>query len=374
MDPIDNAALEAITTAIRSWTSSSNLLCMAIAIVVLRMESTRRAPQPIAGNRSGGVAMGCVKFLKQYAPEAAGVGACLCLALALRIRGQYGVASENNEVEAVAAIIREWPILLTADTLLALQAMLRVVVLVSSVLRAGAGPTLISQEAAAIAFGAAVGRTALAARSQHYLLDGPLGGNLPVACEILAVPLLAILCRGIHRRALMASVSTLAAAAWIASRNRLSLADDDVADALFIFAHTAELLAAFAYMSRALFSSDVGLGGAGSRRNVALHFAHVIMPFQQCLAAYYFNTAFDFTPSLVGAGHPFPILQIGCAAQFGAYVGAAVLHLAEFLESPVDEPAPLGQEVPIEAPYEWQSAAVVPRHAGVAVAVPRAVF
>merc|ERR1719235_2625445 len=75
---------------------------------------------------------------------------------------------------------------------------------------------------------------------------------------------------------------------------------------------------------------DVGTGRCG----VALRFTHIVMPVQQCLAAYYFVQAFEYMPELVAAGHPFHVLHFGNVAQLGAYAGAAVLHWAEYLDSP----------------------------------------
>lgn len=324
-----------LVNALSNATGNRNFLeCIigtVVAIVVLRLEVTRRAgPQNNPGNTGGSYGSTTVKLLQQHAPEVISLLACLIVAATLRIRG-----STNHGLPD--SLVQEWPILLTADTLLALQAMMRSLVLISTVLRIGKGPTLLSQEAAALACGAALVRAALAARSDVYLLDGPLGGKLPVACEFLSLLLLAILCRGIRGSALMVSSLTLATAAWIASRNRLSLAGDTVTDALFIFAHLAELLAAFAYLSRALLL-DAGLGGH-TKVNVALHYAHMLMPVQQCLAAYYFVQAFENVPELVGAGRPFEILTIGGVAQLGVYASAAILHLAEYIDAPAEEEA-----------------------------------
>merc|ERR1719498_304675 len=134
----------------------------------------------------------------------------------------------------------------------------------------------------------------------------------------------------------MTSALTICAAAYVASRNRLNLSDDTTTDSLFIFAHVAELIAAFAYLSRALHLDMEA--EAAEKGKVALRFAHIIMPVQACFSAYYFVQAFEVVPQLVGAGHPFKILQWGCIAQVGAYSGAALLHWAESLEMPSQEP------------------------------------
>jgi len=272
------------------------------------------------------------KKLPGYAPETMGLLVCLGLAGALRIRGSVDLTSLTTDphMAALAQVAQEWPILLTADTLLSLQAMLRVCVLASSVLRRGGGPSLLTQEAAVISCGAALARVVLVARSDVYMLDGPLGGHLPTACEVASLALLLILCRGIHLRNMIESVLTLAIAAWIAYSNRLILANDTLTDGLFIFATVAELLAAFAYLCRAVFP-DIKANGS-SKDSVALRFAHIIMPVQACLSAYFFLRAFEVNAQFVAAGHPFEILQWGCFAQVGAYAGAALLHWAESVE------------------------------------------
>jgi len=338
-----------------------------VVVVVLRLEVGRNAgnmPHQNVGQTSVARVARCKKLLQQYAPETIGLLAFILLAAALRIRGSYAVESllsedgqvDNPSAAAMAEIARQWPMLVTADTLLSLQAMLRLLVLASSVLRMGGGPSLLTQEAAAISCGAALGRAALVAYSNVYMLDGPLGGYLPAAIELFSFALLVILCRGIRPCALMTSVLTLGVAACIAYRNHLSLANDILADALFIFAHVAELLAAFAYLSHAvLLDFEVERVTRGS---VALGFAHVIMPVQACLAAYYFVQAFEVVPSMVGAGHPFQVLQWGCVAQVGAYAGAALLHWAEYLESAAQEPA-------TNPGTSTESGAIMPRHAAV---------
>lgn len=288
----------------------------------------------------------------KYSPEALGLLVCLALAGGLRFKGSIWSQYAQNE-RAWNDIMREWPILLTADTLLAIQAALRLLVLVSNVLRAGGGPTLLSQEAAAISLGAALGRAVLFFRCSDYMLDGPLGGKWPAACELLSVPLLAMLCSGICQRALATSGLTLVVSLWIGSRNHLKLAGDPISDGLFIFVHTTEMLAAFAYLSRAVFG-DVGAWG-NAKQTAALGFTHFLMPLQQCLAAYYFVQAFECVPQLVGAGHPFEILRMGGVAQVGVYVGAAVLYVAECIES-----AAAGD---LEDSHPSLSAMDVPQHA-----------
>lgn len=358
-----------IFNALRLSTASSLLQCF-LAGLVLCAVFCMEAPRHYRNLPQQGVGTNLKKSIQRYAPEIMGMCGLVALSLYLRLYGSTGFMADEKTFESIAL---QWPILLTADSLLSLQAMLRLVVFMSTVLRSASGPTLLSQEAAAIFCGAALGRVMLLAWSNAYLLDGPLGGYLPATCEFLSAVFLAKLSHGIQQRALIASGMTLAVAAWISSRNRLSLAGDSLADALFIFAHTAELFAAFAYLSRGLFS-DVSLGGPRRKSVAALRFAHAIMPLQQCFAAYYFVQAFDVVPQLVDVGHPFQILQMGGIAQVAAFVGAALLHWAECLELSIEDPAPNAAahrgNSSATAPQSLpQTAAPVPRHA-----VVRAVF
>mmetsp|Transcript_8905 Transcript_8905/g.14441 ORF Transcript_8905/g.14441 Transcript_8905/m.14441 type:complete len:339 (+) Transcript_8905:126-1142(+) len=299
-----------------------------VALAVLRLEVKRRtADLPQSGR--GWRMKECTKFLLQHAPEAAGLAACLSLAVALRFQNSFDA---NLDAKTWEAIVREWPILLTADSLLALQAMLRVLVYLSVALRAAPSP--ISGEVAFIFCGAAVGRAVLASKSDVYLLDGPLGGFVPIIFEFASVPLLAYLSRGVCRNGFLACAFTLSVAACLACRNCLALANDAFIDGLFIFAHVTELIASFAYLCRSLML-DVRVIGMG-RNSVALRFAHIIMFIQQTLSAYYFVHAFQYSSSLVGIGHPFEILQMGGVAQLAAFGSASMVLVAEYF-SPDDE-------------------------------------
>lgn len=348
MDPLTGLATAA-GNAFRTAVANSNLLEYVIGaivvIAVLHLEVSRRnVPTRDAGHAGSGCGANTKKLLQKYAPEVMGLTACLALSTHLRMREASNGAADTVDEQTYTEISKQWPILLTADTLLSLQAMFRLLVLISTVLHSGGGATLLSQEAAALSCGAALGRALLAGLSNVYLLDGPLGGYLPVACELLSVPLLAILSRGVRRSCLVACVLALAAAAWVGSRNHLSLAGDKLIDGLFVFAHVAELIAAFAYLTRALLL-DAGLSGDG-QESVALWYAHMLMPVQQCFAAYYFVQAFEFVPGLVGAGHPFELLMMGGVAQLGAYSGASILHMAEYIEAPTQTPVQSPAQLP----------------------------
>jgi len=287
-------------------------MCLIVAMVILRLE-----PQRYAGSAK--------RILRQYAPEVAGVTACLLLAAALRTRGDAAGAYEDNA--AWDEITRQWPILLTADTLLSLQTMLRLVILLSVVLRTGAGPVPLASEAAMLWFCATAARLAAVSLNSSYALDGPVGGALPIACEVASLPLLLAMSRGpALSKAPLTTAVVIASTACLATRNHLNLAENDLADTCFAVAHLFDVLAAFTYLLRTLLLDTVRKGDA------AVGFTHLLMPVQQSLSTYYYVVAFDAVPSLVGAGLPFELLQIGATAQLGALLGAVAFHLAEGFE------------------------------------------
>jgi len=89
-----------------------------------------------------------------------------------------------------------------------------------------------------------------------YMLDGPLGGVVPVACEIAVMPILFVLSRGAFHRAALMLVLIVAAAVCFAHRNHLALCGDAVSDSLFIVAHSLELLASFAHLVHMILLGD----------------------------------------------------------------------------------------------------------------------
>jgi len=237
----------------------------------------------------------------------------------------------------------EWPILMGADTLLNLQAMLRLLLLLFVAIRAEAsGRSPLSGMPALLLLAGALTRGMLNTQTDAYRLEGPLslGGDLPAVCELAGVPFLSALGFGGLRRAPLKATLAVSGAIWFASHHYLRLAKDASVDTLFVQAHVLELFASFAYVARA-FSLMVGRdtiedaeGGEGDRRLVEkrdwrgsafVGFMHMLLTLQQALAAYYFLTAFEPHPSLVGAGRPFCVLCGGNLLQLGAYLCAAAL-------------------------------------------------
>lgn len=300
-----------------------------VVLIVLGVETSRRATPGAEDAREGNGLPNMTKLrrsLQWCAPEILGLVACLLLASLLRARGD----TSNLDNDAWNQIKREWPLLITADSLLALQAMLRLVICISALLRTsgpGASFVPLCQEPATLFGFASMARVALLARGSPYTLDGPLGGALPAACELAVVPLFTVLGFQALRQNVSGSALAIAAAAWFASRNHLSIANDPITDSLFSLAHALELLGAFAYLARTVF---MGCSGRSSLATPHVGFAHVILVAQQCMPAYYFSAgAFEYSPDLVGIGRPFELLQFGSIIQLGAFFAAFAFFIAE---------------------------------------------
>jgi len=319
-------------------------ICVVAAMVVLRLEMQRRAGDHYAdAGGLGGAIGGCKKILVHCAPEVAGVVACLTLAALLRARGDVNGVDAANE-EAWEEIKRQWPLLITADTLLAFQAMLRVVVLLSVVLRSNAlMPVPLSDEVASLSLFGSLSRCGLLVVSKVYFLDGPLGGNLPGACELATIPLLVALGGFANiKRCPLIAVAVVCGVAWLAFRHHLSLATEAYADEFFLAAHMFETLSACVYLARSLLigSEDQSAGTS------ATGFTHVLMAAQSSLATYYFLRAFDAAPELVGSGLPFEVLQTSVTLQLGMYLGAALVFAAERIQDHTSASAEVTEWVP----------------------------
>lgn len=337
------------------------LICVIAALVVFRHELQRRLGDASGGLRGPGAGAfltganlaSCTKIIKSCAPELAGVAACLLLAALLRLHGAVdNVHISTGDVDASEPwkeIKAQWPLLITADTMLSLQAMLRLVVFFSAARRASAVWPVeqpLAGETAMLLLCAQLARAFLTVRTSVYRLDGPLGGSLPVVCDIAAVPLLVALASSALRRSPGVLAISAVGVAWLARRHHLSLAEAAHTDGLFIAAHIFDTLAAVVYIARSLL-----IGGAekavGAGATVGL--THLLMVAQQSLSAYYFLTAFEASDALVGAGLPFHILQLGNLAQLGLYLCAAATYLAEHL---------LGDDVSTSPPHAGQRIAV----------------
>lgn len=274
--------------------------------------------------------------LRSLAPELAGLAACGVIAGSLIYRKEHNglspISAEDQEVWQ--DINTEWPVLMTADSLLGLQAMLRMVLLSSAALRStDSSVSPFSSEPAFFFFLAAVCKITLLSLSplDVYHLDGPIGGVLNLSLELLTVPLLVfasrhVLSLGLRRLALC--LAGILAAAFLSTCNRLALADPGAEhlDVLFSLVRLLESLAALAFFVR---TCSLGSGSGGCFTS----FAHALLPVQQCLGAYFMLAAWGGAPlqevhELVGAGSPFALLQATGIADVGFYLTSLVVFVA----------------------------------------------
>eukprot|EP00418_Pyrodinium_bahamense_P087841 CAMPEP_0179051712 /NCGR_PEP_ID=MMETSP0796-20121207/21385_1 /TAXON_ID=73915 /ORGANISM="Pyrodinium bahamense, Strain pbaha01" /LENGTH=347 /DNA_ID=CAMNT_0020748259 /DNA_START=74 /DNA_END=1117 /DNA_ORIENTATION=- len=294
------------------------------------------------------------RFPISLAPEACGLVLSLAVAGVLLLHGSNsGVPVPPGEKELWQQIRNEWPILMTADSLLGLHAMLRTLLLASAALRTA--ETMASPLAGlptAFLLGAALVRMALLVLSPLaiYHLDGPLGGKVYCVLQASALALLAYLAvvqvhqaRGGPRCApALAASASLVVLAWLAGTNHLALADpgDGHLDVLFSLQELLELAASVTFLANAIApAASQGSPGAFAA------FAHVMLPLQQVLPAYFLLASWggaplEELPALVGAGRPFKMLQLAGLAQVGLYAvaGVAWLVLSIGAEDPCDTP------------------------------------
>lgn len=304
---------------------------------------------------------GCRRFLIYCAPEAIGLAAVFLIAVLLRLGGDMHVPKDPVSAEVWEEIKSEWPVLMGADTLLNFQSMLRVLIFTSAAFRAGllsgliefslkanSRPTLdnlcvgqmgkvvtavtspLSGLGAALSLGGMLARAQLCTRAEIYRLEGPLAlsGYLPLLCDYCSAALLITLAFNALRHCSRTFVHTAAVSAfamWLASQHYLNLAKDSSIDGLFTLTYVLEFFAALAFLGRAVMKS--GYDAESSQHGRAfVGFVHVLMAFQQGLAAYYFLTAFEPSPKLVGAGRPFCVVIWSNLLALGAYLAAAGLY------------------------------------------------
>jgi len=257
------------------------------------------------------------RTLKKYMPETIGFAILALIALALRIKGVSKVLDD----EAWSEIVRNWPWLLTADTLLGLQAMLRFLLFNSVLLRVSKRGSSLAPETSALFLAAISVRAGLFWYNPAYRLDGPVGGNVAGSFEhATLVPLIALVfCTGKWTwKSVFLVLAIIATAFSIAWYHHFKLAEDVYADAAFICAHCLEMFAAIVHMVQA---GNVALASGGGI--VALG-----LPAQQVLSAYYFLEAFEVFPSLIGAGRPFEVMWVTGISQLGIFLFSGAVYLA----------------------------------------------
>lgn len=333
--------------AASSFPSQDSLVSMPLVLLAVAVWMLERYVR-------GGAALraqfrSCARGLYSLVPELLGLVTCVAVAAGLLYCRQHNGAPIPKEDEEIwESINTEWSLLSTADSLIGLQAMLRMVLLTSAVLRLGdvEEKSAFTDETAAFFFAAALCRTVLLVLSPWdvYGLDGPLGGVLNMACEAAALPMLVCLCRPMlsqgMRRACFLVVAT-AVASTLAVCNRLALADagSEYLDVLFSLSRLLEFAGAVAFLAHSCHMGSSNMGCFAS-------FAHAFLPVQQMLGFYFMLTSWNSAPfeevhELVGAGHPMILLQAVGLAELGLYLTALVVFFVT--RTAAKDPEPLQQ-------------------------------
>mmetsp|Transcript_64117 Transcript_64117/g.106201 ORF Transcript_64117/g.106201 Transcript_64117/m.106201 type:complete len:413 (+) Transcript_64117:86-1324(+) len=315
------------------------------------------------------VFVGCRHFFAYCAPEAVGLMTVFLVAVLLRLRGDFTVPSDPLAAEVWEEVKEAWPVLMGADTLLSLQSLLRLLIFTSAAFRAGAFPGFTAKKdkilptpsgtdhsnrslplgvktlanrmdpnvmsplsgmGAVLSLGGMSTRVWLYTHAEIYRLEGPLslGGYLPLVCDLCSVALLMTLAHRALRPSTGTPLRIIAAGAFalmVSSQHYVNLAKDSSLDSVFTLTYVLECLAAFAFACRAAINSSSEIQGS-QRGRAFMGFVHVLMAFQQTLSAYYFLTALEPSPKLVGAGRPFCVLIWSNLLAFAAYLCAAGLY------------------------------------------------
>jgi len=305
------------------------------AVVVVGLEM-RRCSQGLAIQRT----------LKMYMPETMGLAVLAFIAGILRIKGPSAAPLDD---EAWNEIVSNWPWLMTADTLLGLQAMLRLLLFNSVLLRLGNRecPCALAMETSSFFLAATSIRVGLFWYNEAYHLDGPLGGYIAGGFELATlVPLTALVfCSGKWTwKALLLISTTISASAFLAWYHHFRLADDFYADFAFMWVHCLEMCAAVAHLLQA---GSVALASGGGIVAMGL-------PAQQVLSAYYFLEAFEAVPALVGTGCPFEVMWVTGTSQLGIFLLSGAVYLACLTEGMV-------VRVPSATPLSATSVDALPR-------------
>lgn len=278
-------------------------------------------------------------LFRNYAPEALGLAGVTVLAAALLHRGDVSPPSDPGDLHAWEEIKRAWPLLTTADSLMALQAMLRLMVLISAVdhplsYSGLMDPKPLAGIPALFMLAAGLLRVYLWFFSPEHALEGPLSGPVNLAFEVGALPILAwlafsrsrdpedrsawlqwqVLLRG------LVTVGTFVVLAVLSTQHQIPLAEDYWRDSLFTYAELLELPAAVVIVLETVMAN-------WTARTAFAGFAHAMLPIQQALPWYFFLTAFDSQLEKACIGQPLPLLRITGALQVGLLLFAMAFHI-----------------------------------------------
>eukprot|EP00933_Yihiella_yeosuensis_P074832 TRINITY_DN83901_c0_g1_i1.p1 TRINITY_DN83901_c0_g1~~TRINITY_DN83901_c0_g1_i1.p1 ORF type:complete len:361 (+),score=48.06 TRINITY_DN83901_c0_g1_i1:98-1180(+) len=326
-----NSALK--STAAQNFTDTLPFLI--VAFFIWYVEASRRG---LGRGHADGFRAPCVpqcrQIVKRYAPEAYVLLGCLAIAAALRSQGDKP-PTDPNDMASWQEIRSQWPLLTTADTLFALQAMLRFLLVLSAILRPADGNGFVDASPLAgspalFFLLAGICRVWLIIFSPDHALEGPLAGTVNHAFEVAVLPALLKLAIyafvDFHKswsrtfsKVLLWSIALVFT--WRLSwANRLPLADDSLCNAVFTAISLLELIAAAACFATTLFNHG------GCCRAGFASFAHVILPIQQAMSFYFFLTAFDPNLDKASVGTPLVLLQQSGATEIVLLLGAGVVH------------------------------------------------
>mmetsp|Transcript_7843 Transcript_7843/g.14607 ORF Transcript_7843/g.14607 Transcript_7843/m.14607 type:complete len:346 (+) Transcript_7843:130-1167(+) len=284
-----------------------------------------------------------------FRAEILGLAACAMLVVFLCIRQRHiGFESiPDSDSQVWQQITDEWPMLMTADSLLAIQSMLRVVMLLSALLRGGAhaGASALVPESASFMLLASICRIGLIALSPFdvYHLDGPLGGAFYVIFEVAAFALLILLSHGIIHQGVR-GIGMLAGGLFVsfmaAGRHQFHLADDAHLDSLFSMALILELPAAASLLLRTCAAAIPA--NESSPKHSYMGFTHLALPIQQGLSLYFLLGGLarwlETPEALMRVGRPFEFMWAVGAAQVVIYLFAALVYLISSMEESEVEP------------------------------------
>lgn len=333
--------MEVIAQSTLQWTTQA-IVGTAVVGGLLGYE----LPSKVAGLNAGQVSVrnyvkGCGRVICRCLPEVLGLTTVLILAVLLRLRGDDGfIPSSAEELAHWEKIKAEWWLLMGADTLLNLQAMLRLLLLLFVGIRADtSGRSPLSGMASVFYCGGMLARGALATSTRMYVLEGPLSlnGDLSIACELAMVPVLAGLSIKSLRRFPVAVVA-VGFATWYSKQNYFDMARNPDVDSLFTLAHILELFGAFAYLLRTI--SVYCAAKEGERSSGIVGFMHLLMPAQAALASYYWLTAFTPEEQLpIGKGRPWCLLIMTNLLQLAAFLCSVALYFGESFVGTAQEEA-----------------------------------
>jgi len=330
---------------------SASLMGSPLLIVAVAMWAIELQRKEI--NVPGATVLSTIRktVLGRFAFEILGLAMCAVLVIFLCTRQRHiGFESiPDSDDQLWQEITKDWPLLMTADSLLSIQSMIRVVMLLSALLRDGAvGNTALVPEAATFMLFASVCRLGLIGLSPFdvYHLDGPLGGAVYVIFEVVAFPLLLLLSHGMVYQGARGIV-VLASGAFFsyvaASNQQFHLADDAKLDLLFSMALIFELPAAMSFLVRSC-TAAVSTTEQMAKHSYAL-FTHFVLPIQQGLSLYFLLVGLapplETPESNVRVGHPFEFMWAAGAAQVVMYLLAAIVYFISSVEEP--EVAPVSE-------------------------------